>query len=93
MAPGSRNAQRRDAAEEVCWSILLAIELGGLEGVEPAWRKFIGEELQKWAELVDDPNFHKACGDACRNLLHQKGVDGGEGEEKVVAEDEQPVIG
>jgi hypothetical protein len=82
----TRNAQRRDAAEDVCWSLLIAIELGGLNEVEDGWRKMIGTELGKWAELVDDPAFHKDCEDTCTNPLHKEGVDGGEGEEKAVAE-------
>lgn len=89
----TRNALRRDAAEEVCWDLVLAINLGGLNDVEDGWRKMIGDSLGKWAELVDEEWFHQDCGDTCTNPLHQKGVDGGEVEEKVVAEAEQPVIG
>ena len=78
----TRSARRRDAAEEVCWELMIAIPLGGMDDVEVGWRKLIAEPLQKWAELIDEPWFHKDCPEECPNPLHKKGVDGEGVEEK-----------
>lgn len=47
----TKEAQRRAAAEEVCWSLMLMMELGGLEKIDLGWRKVLGDPFGKWAEL------------------------------------------
>lgn len=46
----TKAAQRRDAAEEVCWTLMLMMELGGLE-IPMEWRKFLSPPMDKWADL------------------------------------------
>lgn len=46
----TKAAQRRDAAEEVCWCLMLMMQLGGLE-IPVEWRKFLGPSMDRWADL------------------------------------------
>lgn len=44
---------RLETAEEVCWTLMLMMGLGGLQ-LSPGWRTFLGEPLQKWADLASE---------------------------------------
>jgi hypothetical protein len=46
-----RREQRRDAAEEVCWRILILMGIGALEDVPMRLRDLVAEPMQKWADL------------------------------------------
>lgn len=56
----TKEAQRRAAAEEVCWSLMLMMELGGLEGIDMGWRRMLGDPLEKWAKLCEETGQMKA---------------------------------
>lgn len=45
-------AQRRSRAEEVCWSLMLALNLGGLDEIPLEWRSLIADPLQAWCDLA-----------------------------------------
>lgn len=42
---------RRDAAEEVCWTLMLMMSIGTLE-IPLEDRPFLGEPVDKWAGLA-----------------------------------------
>lgn len=44
-------ASRLSAAEEVCWTLLLMMGLGGLE-IEKKWRDYLGTTYEKWVTLA-----------------------------------------
>lgn len=44
-------AQRRAAAEEVCWALVVMMGLGGLE-IPMEWRKYLGNVMDPWVELA-----------------------------------------
>jgi hypothetical protein len=50
----TKAAQRRAAAEQVCWALLIMMELGGLDGVPMDWRPFLTEPLTEWLDLAVD---------------------------------------
>lgn len=50
MTEKQRRKLVRDAAEEVCWSITIAVNTG-LNDRDLA--EFIREDVKKWADLVD----------------------------------------
>jgi hypothetical protein len=56
----TKEAQRRYAAEEVCWSLMLMMELGGLEQIPLEWRKLLADPLEKWAKLCEETGQMKA---------------------------------
>ena len=43
--------QRLKAAEAVCWSVLLAMAVGGLD-IPLDDRQFLAEPMQKWVDLA-----------------------------------------
>lgn len=45
------NDERLAAAEEVCWTLMLQIDAGGLK-IPAEWRAFLGEPLRTWADLA-----------------------------------------
>lgn len=45
--------KRRDAAEEVCYAVILLMALGFLD-VPDAERKLLGEPMQVWANLAEE---------------------------------------
>lgn len=40
--------ERQEAAEDVCWALLLVMGFDGLEDVPMAWRPVLAEPLEKW---------------------------------------------
>jgi hypothetical protein len=44
--------ERLKAAEDTCWSLMLAITIGVLEAVPVSERPLIGDSLDKWAKLA-----------------------------------------
>ena len=46
----TKAAQRRLAAEEVCWALMLMMQLGLLE-IPVGDRKILAEPMEKWAKL------------------------------------------
>lgn len=44
-------SKRRKAAENVCWTVLLMMELGGLE-IPLEWREYLAKPMQEWVELA-----------------------------------------
>lgn len=59
----TKEAQRKIAAEEVCWSLMIMMELGGLEGIPLEWRKQLGDPLEKWAKLCEATGLMKGDDD------------------------------
>lgn len=49
----TKQARRRDQAEEVCWSIMLMMELGGLE-IPMEWRPILADPMGEWARLATE---------------------------------------
>lgn len=43
--------KRRSAAEEVCWTLVLMMDLGGLE-IEPEWRDYLAGPMGAWTALA-----------------------------------------
>jgi hypothetical protein len=76
-------AQRRYAAEEVCWSLMLVMQLGGMDEIPLEWRKLIADPLMEWCKLCEATGQMKK---------EPEGEDGGEEEEKEVAVSGSPVI-
>lgn len=73
----TRQAQRRDRAEDVCWSLMIMMGLGALDGIPLEWRKQLADPLEEWIEMVDEEWVHKECLEDCPNPLHkQKAVVG-----------------
>lgn len=48
----TKQAQRRSAAEEVCWALMLMVNLGGLDGMDLDWRKYLADPLLSWCDLA-----------------------------------------
>jgi hypothetical protein len=44
-------ARRREAAEEVCWSLLIMMDLGGLD-IPLEWRKYLADSMEPWVDLA-----------------------------------------
>jgi hypothetical protein len=55
----NKAARRRDAADEVCFTLLLMMELGGLDIKDKGWREFLGKPMEKWADLAVDTGILK----------------------------------
>ena len=43
--------KRRDAAEEVCFTLLIMMGLGGLD-IPKEWREFLAPPMQAWADVA-----------------------------------------
>lgn len=43
--------KRRDAAEEVCWTLIIMMQIGMLQ-IPMEERKWISESFMKWADLA-----------------------------------------
>jgi len=43
---------RLEAADDFCWLFIIALHLGAFECVDKDWRKYLGDEFMKWAELA-----------------------------------------
>lgn len=46
--------KRRKAAEDVCWTLMLMMALGGLDDVPMEWRPLLADSLQSWADIAVD---------------------------------------
>lgn len=45
--------ERLQAAEDACWSMMLAIDFGGMNRVPMGWRQVVvGGGLQRWTDLA-----------------------------------------
>ena len=56
----NKAARRRDAAEEVCFTLLLMMELGGLDIKDKEWRECLGKPMEVWADLAVETDILKA---------------------------------
>lgn len=50
--------ERLEAAEKVCWSLMVMMNFGGLE-LDIEWRRFLAEPMQEWVDLAVSTNIMK----------------------------------
>jgi hypothetical protein len=55
--------ERLRAAEDVCWSLLLMMKLGGLD-ISHSWRQYLAKDVQKWVDRAVATGVMKEGGDA-----------------------------
>lgn len=48
---GDPTQERLEAAEDVCWTLLMMMALGGLE-LEQEWRDYLTGSYEKWTDLA-----------------------------------------
>lgn len=67
----NKAAQRRDAAEEVCWGLLLLMGIGGFD-IPQSERDFISPYLEIWADLAVDTGVMHPFPSGTADLLDSK---------------------
>jgi hypothetical protein len=51
ISKGPKVTKRKEAAEEVCWALMLMMDLGGLD-IPMEWREELGKSMEEWVELA-----------------------------------------